>query len=54
MEVEGADEVLPSLVEVQVIAIEECLHLPSGQALLIVQTKLEFLATFDCPGHCSR
>jgi hypothetical protein len=35
-EVKGMSEVLPSLVEVQVTAIEEHLHLPSSQALLIV------------------
>jgi hypothetical protein len=39
MEVEGASEVTPSPMEVQVAAIsdiKEHLHLPPGQALLIV------------------
>ena len=46
-------EMLPSLAEVQMIAIEEHLHLPLGQALLVVQTMLEFSVTSDSPGHCS-
>ena len=53
LEVEGAGEVLPSPVQVQVTAIGEHLHLPLGQALLVVQTMLEFSVTSDSPGHCS-
>ena len=34
--------------------IREHLHLPPGQALLGVQTKLEFLETFDGPGNYSQ
>jgi hypothetical protein len=34
-----------------VIAIEEHLYFPPGQALLVVQTKLEFLATSNGSGH---
>jgi hypothetical protein len=48
VEVEGAGKVTPSPVEVQVASIDnikEHLHLPSSQALLVVQTKLEFLET---------
>ena len=48
------DKVFPSLMEVQVATIRENLHLPPGQALLIVQTKLKFSATFDGQGHCCR
>ena len=47
-------EVLPSLAEVQVTVVEEHLHLPPGQALLVVYTKLEFPMTSDGPGHCSQ
>ena len=54
MEVEGVGEVLPSSVELHVTAIEEHLCLPLGQALLIVQTKLKFLVTFDGPSHYSQ
>ena len=54
MEVEGVGKVLPYLAEVQMIAIEEHLHLPLGQAQLIVQTKLEFSLTSDGLDHCSR
>ena len=57
MEVEGTGELLRSLVEVQVATIGgigEHLHLPPDQALLIVQTKLEFLETSDGLGHRSR
>jgi len=44
-------EVLPSLAEVQVTAIKEHLHLPPSQALLVVETMLEFSATSDGPSH---
>ena len=57
MEVEGAGEVTPSPAEVQVAAVGdvgEHLHLPPGQALLIVQTKLKFLETSDGPSNRSR
>jgi hypothetical protein len=54
LEVEGTSEVLPSLAEVQVTAIGEHLNLPPSQALLVVQTKLEFLVTSDSLGHCNR
>ena len=53
LEVEGVGEVLSSPVEVQVATIGEHLHLPPDQALLVVQTKLEFLVTSDGLGHCS-
>jgi hypothetical protein len=36
LEVEGTGEVLPSLAEVQVTTVEEHLHLPLGQAMLII------------------
>ena len=36
LEVEGAREVLPSPAEVQVTTVGEHIHLPLGQALLIV------------------
>ena len=54
LEVEGAGEVLSSPVEVQVIVVGEHLPLPLGQALLIVQTKLEFSTTSDGLGLCNR
>ena len=57
MEVKSAGEVTPSLVEVQVAVVGdvgEHLHLPPNQALLIVQTKLEFLETSDSLGNRSR
>ena len=53
LEVKGVGKVLPSLEEVQVTVIGEHLHLPPGQALLIVQRKLEFPVTSDGLGHCS-
>jgi len=52
--VEGVGEVLPSPVDVQVTTIGEHFHLPLGQALLIIQTKLEFPTTSGGLGHCSR
>jgi hypothetical protein len=36
LEVEGMGEMLPSSVEVQAITVGEHLHLPPGQALLVV------------------
>jgi hypothetical protein len=36
LEVKGMGKVLPSMVEVQVAAIKEHLHLPLGKAFLIV------------------
>ena len=53
LEVEGVGKVLPSLMEVQVAIIKEHVHLPLGQALLNVQTKLEFSMTSDGLGHYS-
>ena len=56
-EVKGASKVTPSPAEVQVATIGdvgEHFHLPPGQALLIVQTKLEFPETSDGPGNHSR
>ena len=50
-------KVLLARLEVQVAVvgvIREHLYLPPGQALLIIQTKLEFPATSDGPGHYSR
>jgi hypothetical protein len=47
-------EVTPSPAEVHVAAIgdvREHLHLPPSQALLVVQTKLEFPKTFDDPSN---
>ena len=49
-------EVLPSPEDVQVATISvigEHLHLPPGQALLVVQAKLEFLETSDGLGNHS-
>ena len=43
-----------SPVEVQVATIGEHLHLPPGQALLVVQTKVEFLETSDGLGNHSQ
>ena len=54
MKVKGVGKVLPSPMEVQVAPVGEHLHLPPGQVLLIVQTKLEFLVTSDGPGYCSQ
>ena len=57
LEVEGMGGVLPSPMEVQVATIgdvREHVHLPLGQALLVVQVKLEFPKTSDGLGNHSQ